>query len=274
MIPDGWQSLEASGRRTVEVAGREIGRGSRVVLRPGEGSDPFDAALAGQTALVESVEEDTDGNVMLAVTVDSDPGRDLGLERLPGHRFFYGAGEVEPLAAEADTPRSRVLVAGIGNVFMADDGFGVELARRLAAAPLPPGVEVRDFGIRAMDLVYALGAGYEAAILLDASPRGEPPGTVSAIEPEIDADEAVALDTHGMDPVRVLRLARELGPVPDRLLVVGCEPAVRMSGEEDEVVMELSEPVRAALDGAAGLVASLLEELTGVGEPASEGGGR
>jgi len=160
-----------------------------------------------------------------------------------------------------------VLVAGIGNIFMADDGFGVEVAKRLAERDLPAGVEVTDFGIRGMDLVFALGEGYDAAVFVDAVPRGEPPGTLFVIEPELgEQDEEVMLDAHGMDPVKVLALARQLGPVPERLRVVGCEPAVRMTGEEDELVGELSEPVREAVDRAVELVESVARELVETGE--------
>ena len=123
-----------------------------------------------------------------------------------------------------------MLVAGIGNVFLGDDGFGVEVARRLGERELPAGVDVADFGIRGMDLVYALGDDYDAAIFVDAVPRGQAPGTLYVIEPEVDQNE-LSLDTHGMDPVKVLRLAGELGPVPERLLVLGCEPETRMSGD-------------------------------------------
>ena len=157
----------------------------------------------------------------------------------------------------------RVLVAGIGNVFMADDGFGVEVAKRLETRELPPGVDVVDFGIRGMDLVFALGEGYDIALFVDAVPRGERPGAVFLIEPELsDSDEPVMLDAHGMDPVKVLTLAGQLGPVPERILVVGCEPAVRMTGEEEEIVGELSEPVRAAVPVAAEMVETLVKEIT------------
>lgn len=268
-----WAPLGPSGRRSVEIAGREIGRGSRVVLRPRAGGDIFDRALAGSTAVVESVEEDVDGGgVVLAVTVDADPGRDLGLDRIPGHRFFFSPEEVEPMAEEADAPRLRILLAGVGNVFMADDGFGVALARRLATRGVPPGVEVKDFGIRGMDLVYALGAGHDVVVILDAVPRGQPPGTVTLIEPEIDDEQPVALETHGLDPVAVLRLAREIGPVPDRLLVVGCEPAIAMTGDEEEVDAELSPEVTAALDDAETLVDELLGELLSTETRPTEGG--
>ncbi len=259
---DGWAELRGRGRDGVTVGGHLLSRGSRVRLMPRAGGDVFDIALAGREAVVHAVEEDTDGNVQLAVIVEDDPGADLGAARQIGHRFFFAPDEVEPIAdpPTAPHPEVRVLVAGIGNVFMGDDGFGVELARALMDRPLPAGVEVKDFGIRGMDLMYALGEGWDAALLLDATPRGGEPGTVYVIEPRTDPD-ALSLDTHGMDPVRVLRLASELGPVPARILVVGCEPAVRMTGEEDDVLVELSEPVRHALDGAVGVVERLLGEI-------------
>jgi hydrogenase maturation protease len=247
--------------RTVNVAGVEVGRGSRVVLRPRPGADIFDQAIAGKVAVVDRVDEDMEGLVQLAVVVEDDPGRDLGEMRQPGHRFFFSPEEVEPLAGQA-APSTRVLVAGIGNIFMGDDAFGVEVARRLAGRELPAGVEVGDFGIRGMDLMYALGEGYDAAVFVDAVPRGEPPGTLSVIEPELAADAGAGpLDAHGMDPVKVLSLARQLGDVPDRILIVGCEPAVRMTGDEEELVGELSEPVRAAIGEAVTLVESVVEEL-------------
>jgi hydrogenase maturation protease len=224
-----------------------------VRLHPRPGADVLDRALAGRTAVVDVVEEDMEGGLHVAVMLEDDPG--VGGRRRPGARFFFRAEEVEPLAG----PTRRVLVAGIGNVFMADDGFGVEVVRRLAERPARPGVDVRDFGIRGMDLVFAL-QDYDVAVFVDATPRGAAPGTLQLIEPELDG-AAISLDTHGMDPVRVLALARELGPVPERLLVVGCEPALRMTGDEDEVVVALSEPVAGAVDAAVALVESVLDEL-------------
>ncbi len=155
----------------------------------------------------------------------------------------------------------RILVAGVGNVFLGDDGFGVEVVRRLAGRGLPEGVEVVDFGIRGMDLAYALQGDYEVVVFVDATPRGERPGTVYLIEPEIEEGEAM-LDTHGMDPVKVIKLSRALGARPTRTLVVGCEPQVVVSGEDyDDMIMELSEPVRAAVEEAVKLVESLVEEI-------------
>ena len=104
----------------------------------------------------------------------------------------------------------RVLIAGIGNVFLGDDGFGVALAGRLARRDLPAGVDVVDYGIRGMDLAYALLDGWDAVILLDATPRGEAPGTLYVIEPDVESIEAAAPEAHGMDPVRVLALARAI----------------------------------------------------------------
>jgi hydrogenase maturation protease len=156
----------------------------------------------------------------------------------------------------------RVLIAGIGNIFLGDDGFGVEVVKRLAGRELPGDVEVRDFGIRGMDLAYALQDDYEVVVFVDAIPRGEKPGTVYLIEPEIEEDGGVVLDTHGMDPVKVIKFARALGPGPSRTLVVGCEPQVVLSGEDyDEMLMEMSEPVQAAVEEAVKMVKSLVEEI-------------
>ena len=156
----------------------------------------------------------------------------------------------------------RILIAGVGNIFLGDDGFGVEVVRRLAGRGLPEGVEVVDFGIRGMDLAYALQGDYEAVVFVDATPRGERPGTVYLIEPEIEEEGEAMLDTHGMDPVKVIKLARALGAKPTRTLVVGCEPQLVVSGEDyEDMLMELSEPVRAAVDEAVKLVESLVEEI-------------
>jgi hydrogenase maturation protease len=163
--------------------------------------------------------------------------------------------------------RKRVLVAGVGNIFLGDDGFGVEVVRRLAEREMPEGVEVKDFGIRGMDLAYALQDDYEVVVFVDAVPRGEEPGTVYLIEPEIEEDGEVSLDTHGMDPVKVIKLSRTLGAKPTRTLVVGCEPQVVLSGEAyDDMSMELSEPVQAAVGEAVKLVESLVEEIGGEGK--------
>jgi hydrogenase maturation protease len=257
-----WEYLERPAPDSVEVAGEQLRAGSRVRLHPSPGGgDVFDLALAGRSAVVEAIEQDMEGNVSLAVVVDDDPGRELGLDRQLGHRFFFSPAEVEPLPAAATAaPARRVLVAGIGNVFLGDDGFGVALAERLARRSLAPGTDVVDFGIRGIDLAYAMQDGYDAVVMLDATPRGQPPGTVYLIEAETDAEE-VAVDTHGMDPIKVLGLVRALGGEPPRTFVVGCEPQTRMRPDEQELIAELSEPVRAALGEAVKLVETLLGEL-------------
>ena len=255
-----WEELERRGPDAVVVGGTEVRRGSRVRLRPRAGGDIFDRALAGRIGVVDSIEQDMDDAVHLVVVAEDDPGRDLGERRQPGHRFFFATDEVEPLGP-ADAPAARILVAGVGNVFLGDDGFGVALAGRLAARELPAGVKVVDYGIRGMDLAYALGEGWDAVVLLDATPRGRAPGTLYVIEAEVGEHAGVPIDAHGMDPVKVLALARALGGSPPRTLVVGCEPQTRMTGDEDQAVADLSEPVRAALAEAERLVGEVLKDL-------------
>ncbi len=161
-------------------------------------------------------------------------------------------------------PVPRVLVAGIGNIFLGDDAFGVEVAQRLLCRPWPADVRVVDFGIRGFDLAYAILDGPELSILIDATPRGASPGTLYVIEPDLDEADVVgspAMNAHGMDPVTVLRLVQTLGGRPKRLLVVGCEPAT--FGPEDEGIMGLSPAVAAALEPAMRLVESLVAEAIG-----------
>lgn len=157
--------------------------------------------------------------------------------------------------------RPRVLVAGVGNIFLGDDAFGVEVVQRLTRRDLSAEVRVVDFGIRGLDLAYALLEGYEAVVLVDALPRGGRPGTLYVLEPDRDAalGPGPAVETHGMDPVKVLRLVAAMGGRVDRLLVVGCEP--ELSDEWDDMRAEMSEPVRAALGDAIDLVSTLVTRL-------------
>jgi hydrogenase maturation protease len=148
----------------------------------------------------------------------------------------------------------RLLVAGLGNVFLGDDAFGVEVVGRLAGRPLPEGVDVVDFGIRGLDLAYALLDGYDAAILVDATRRGGPPGTLYLLEPDPAAGGSTA-DAHGMDPAAVLRWVREVRGSLPWLRLVGCEPATL---DSEDGRMELSEPVRAAVGEAVRLIESLV----------------
>jgi hydrogenase maturation protease len=146
----------------------------------------------------------------------------------------------------------KILVAGVGNVFLGDDAFGVEVARRLAESELPPGVDVGDFGIRGIHLAYELG-GYDTTILVDAASRGGPPGTLYALELE-DGDPQELVDAHGITPDAVLDLVKVVGGQAGRVLLVGCEPADVSPG------MELSETCAAAVGPAIRLVRELIEE--------------
>ena len=147
----------------------------------------------------------------------------------------------------------KLLVACVGNIFLGDDAFGVEVAKRLAERLLPEGVRVVDFGIRSYDLAYALMEDWDLVILVDAVPRGGEPGSLYVIEPELPAgdEDNVAVDAHVMNPVAVLQMVHMLGGAVKRMLVVGCEPAC------DEESMGLSAPVQAAVREAV----SMIEEL-------------
>lgn len=158
---------------------------------------------------------------------------------------------------------TSILVACIGNIFNGDDAFGVEVARRLSQGALPDGVQVIDFGIRGIDLTYALMEGHDAVILVDAAQRGEAPGVVSIVEPELVEEgdlssEDPSLSPHDLDPAKVLRLVSALGGTCRRALLVACEP-LTLGG--DEGVMGLSEPVAAAVDVAAETIEELIDEM-------------
>jgi hydrogenase maturation protease len=145
------------------------------------------------------------------------------------------------------------LVAGVGNIFLGDDGFGVEVARRLAQQAWPENVRVADFGIRGIHLAYQLLDGYETLILVDAMQRGGPPGTLYVMEAEDSGPPLALADAHGMDPRSVLGMVRTLGGSVGRVLVVGCEPAE--TGER----IGLSEPVERAATEAVRVVRTLVE---------------
>lgn len=177
----------------------------------------------------------------------------------------------ESMTSLSERRLKRILIACIGNIFLGDDGFGVEVASRLRHRQYPQGVNVVDFGIRGMDLAYTLLDDYDTLILVDAVPRGGQPGTVYLIEPDVanlssekgaEAGRA-ALDTHSMDPVKVLAYARTLGARPIHTLLVGCEPSA-FGGADDyaEMEMGLSEPVQAAIDEAVKMIDSLIEDLS------------
>lgn len=263
-----WRLLEDKAPTgTLTISGVEVKPGHRVRLHPGKRGDMLDIALAGKTAMIESLEQDYDGKFHVCVVVDDDPGRDIGMMRQPGHRFFFDPDEVEPLPmseveqAEANTP--TILIAGIGNIFLGDDAFGVEVVQRLANRRLPNRVKATDFGIRGFDLAYALLDGADVTILVDACPRDGTPGTVYVIEPDLNSlnspeAEQTAVDAHSMNPMNVIRMAKSMGGDLKRILLVGCEPATL--GPE-EGLMGLSDPVAAAVDEAVHVLESLVEKI-------------
>lgn len=160
----------------------------------------------------------------------------------------------------------QVLVAGVGNIFLRDDGFGSEVARRLATRPLPDGVRVVDYGIGGIHLAYDLLAGVDQLIVVDALPRDLAPGTVSLLEVEAGDDLLSTVDSHAMDPATVFASLRGLGGVPPPTVVVGCEPADVTEG------MGLSPQVAAAVDPTVQQVLRLAAERAGsVGERATTG---
>ncbi len=158
-----------------------------------------------------------------------------------------------------------VLIAGIGNIFQGDDAFGVAVAHKLAALPFAENVRVLDIGIRSIDLGFALLDDYDLTILVDVVARGGAPGTLYTIEiqpgdiPDI-CDEASLVNSHALDPVRVLALAKSMGAQFKKVLLVGCEPLVLDRDESGEI--GLSDVVRAAVDPAVQIIERLIEEST------------
>jgi len=270
-----WNLLEdKTPTKWVEIQGIKIHCGDSVRLRPNSGGDIFDLALKGKIASVESIQEDYEGEVYVCVVLADDPGRDLGLMRQPGHRFFFTPGELEPVASDESAPAKeakKILIAGIGNIFLADDGFGVEVAGRLANQSFPPGVRVEDFGIRGFDLAYALMEGYETTILVDAYPGEGQPGTLFVLEPNLeDLDSPMHqgfIEPHAMNPGSVLRMAKSMGGELKRVLVVGCVPAT-LGPEEGQ--LGLSEAVASSINEAVNLIDSLVTRILAGDWPAQK----
>jgi hydrogenase maturation protease len=264
-----WHLLDAKAPAgSLTIAGVELKPGHRVRLHPGKRSDVMDIALAGKTAMIESIEQDYEGKFHVCVVADDDPGRDIGMMRQPGHRFFFDPEEVEPLPMneaeqETKTQTPSILIAGIGNIFLGDDAFGVEVVQRLERRKLPERVKTIDFGIRGYDLAYALLDGSDVTILVDACPRGGEPGSLYVIEPDLSAldipgAEQASIDAHSMNPMNVIRMAKSMGGELKRILLVGCEPAT-LGPEEGQ--MGLSDTVAAVVDKAANIIESLVEKI-------------
>ena len=174
----------------------------------------------------------------------------------------------------ASTPGAQhILIACVGNIFLGDDGFGVEVARRLATRHYPPGVEVVDFGIRGVELAYRLLDGCDTLVLVDAVPRGGTPGTLYLIEPDTLPSGAEtsaahtpparsALDAHSMDPMKTLAFAYQLGARPRRILLIGCEPDLSSIPDADGALrIGLSAPAQASVEEAVKMVDALVARL-------------
>jgi hydrogenase maturation protease len=153
--------------------------------------------------------------------------------------------------------KGKILIAGIGNIFLGDDAFGVEFVNRMRKRPLPENVSLIDFGVRSYDLAYALMQDWDLVILVDAICRGDKPGTLFTIRPDLPREEGtVAIDAHAMNPVAALRLVKTLGGRIAPLLVVGCEPATVEPNPDGNFV--LSKQVDAAIDQAIAMVEQLI----------------
>jgi hydrogenase maturation protease len=179
---------------------------------------------------------------------------------------------LDPDLIPVQTACKRVLIAGIGNIFLGDDGFGVAVAQRLiqrGRGPYPEGVRVVDFGIRGVELAYALLDEYDALVLIDAVSRGGTPGTLYLIEPDLTNIErqkgaeaqSSTLDAHNMNPLKVLAFAQTLGAQPIYTLLVGCEPVAIEHDGYSEMQMGLSQPVTSALDAAVDMLDELVARL-------------
>jgi hydrogenase maturation protease len=159
------------------------------------------------------------------------------------------------------TREPQVLVAGIGNSWLRDDGFGSEVVGRLGQRPLPAGVTVMDFGTGGLDLAYEVMRGYDVLVLVDASRQGGEPGTLYVMEVdeasvEAGIEDGASVDPHGMDPETVLRFVRAVGGWPGKVVVIGCEPE-----QVDEVGIGLSDELAGVVDQAADLVLSTVSDL-------------
>jgi hydrogenase maturation protease len=157
----------------------------------------------------------------------------------------------------------QILVAGVGNAWLRDDGFGGEVTKALSECHLPAGVQVIDFGSGGLDLAYEVMRGYDALILVDSSRQGEAPGTLYVMEAEEEdvegsIEDGQMIDPHGMDPQTVLRFVKYVGGWPGRVLVVACEPEV-----VEDVGFGLSDPVKASVAKAVDVVLETIGELSG-----------
>jgi hydrogenase maturation protease len=161
----------------------------------------------------------------------------------------------------SSTQTKRILVAGVGNAWLRDDGFGGEVARRLEQRTMPHGVAVMDAGTGGLDLAYEVMRGYDALVILDVSRQGGEPGTLYVMEADEESvdgqiDDGAVINPHGMDPQEMLRFVKAAGAWPGKVVVVACEPA-----DVEELGWGLSEQVKDAVERAVDLVAETVDEL-------------
>ena len=234
---------------TMRIGGVEVGAGTRVRLKPSRRADAHDLFYAGRLATVKGVFNDVDGDQHVAVALDDDPAADM-LE-WQGRFLYFHPDEIEVLQVTTQ----RVLVAGIGNIFLGDDGFGVEVIKNIDATSVPEGTTAVDFGIRGVHLALELLEGYDALVLIDAMPLGEPPGTVAIFEPDVESVDPTSVDAHSMSPAVVLGLLAGMGGHVSRVVVVGCQPLSLDEG------IGLSGPVSAAVGPAIEAVHQVLADI-------------
>jgi hydrogenase maturation protease len=169
----------------------------------------------------------------------------------------------------SDERGERILIAGIGNIFLGDDGFGVEVAQALVHSEVSPAATIVDYGVRGLDLAYALLKPWRAVILVDAVSRGGAPGDLYLMRPADEAAQQCGLDPHSMDPNRVLALARSLGGISAPVYIIGCEPLD--FGDEAEGRMGLSPQIKSAIPEAVSMVRRLLSEIASAPELTGSG---
>ena len=155
----------------------------------------------------------------------------------------------------------QVLVAGVGNSWLRDDGFGPQVVKRLEEGGTPEGVAVFDFGSGGLDLAYEVMRGYDALVMVDVSQQGGEPGTLYVMEPDPDEinaglEDGEMIDPHGMDPLTVLRFVKAVGGWPGKVIVVACEPK-----DVEDMGMGLSSEVENAVEGAVKVVLDTVEEM-------------
>ncbi|MDQ6843721.1 MAG: hydrogenase maturation protease [Bacteroidota bacterium] len=168
---------------------------------------------------------------------------------------------IKPTQEEPPNNRKRVMIAGVGNMFMKDDGFGGAVIKKILNKEFPEGVEVKDFGTGGLKLAYDLMKGYDGLILLDASQRGEKPGTLYVIEPEegsieSNLEDGGPIDPHGSDPATILRFVKGIGAWPAKVLIVACEPST-----VEDFEIGLTDPVNEAVDRAVEIIDDLLKDI-------------